>query len=291
MSIGSIKRAIHSAHLSIKSGIIFRSSLLKQFAVWSPNALDEFLYPTTLVKNANLYPSTLYRLQQCVSSDNFREVEILHSQSFGKLNIKLTDCLSSLFNSYGSDKAAKHDYFLVYSDFFDELGPNKKLKVLEIGMGTNNPHLISTMGVNGKPGASLRAFRDALPFADIYGADIDKNILFEEERIKTAWVDQFEQDSFIAMTDSLGEKKFNLIIDDGLHAVSANLNSLIFSINSLEEGGIFVVEDIPERSLDAWLPIILILHDKYNCGLIKCKREYLFFLSMKKNRILNNYNE
>jgi hypothetical protein len=84
------------------------------------------------------------------------------------------------------------------------------------------------------------------------------------------------------MTDSLGEKKFNLIIDDGLHAVSANLNSLIFSINSLEEGGIFVVEDIPERSLGAWLPIISILHNQYNCGLIKCKRGYLFFLCMKK---------
>ena len=281
MSIGSIKRALHSAHLAIKSGISFRSSLLKHFDVWYPNALDPFLHPSTLIKNTNLYPSTLLRLQYRVSSNSSPEVKILNSTDFGKLNVELTRDLSKLLSKYGSDKAGKHDYFLVYSDFFSELGINQNLKILEIGLGTNNPNLISTMGVNGKPGASLRAFRDTLSCSDIYGADIDKNILFEEERIKTAWVDQFDYDSFRVMTDSLGETKFDIIIDDGLHAVSANLNSLIFSINSLRENGVFVVEDIPKRSIDAWLPVISILCDKYTCGLIKCKSEYLFFLRAK----------
>ena len=279
---GFIKRSFNSVRLTIKSGITFQSLLLKQFHVWSPNVSDEFLYPEILIKNANLYPSTLYRLQQCISSGSLPEVKILHSKNFGKLNIKLTERLSSLLNKYGSDKAEKHDYFLVYSDFFSELGFNQNLKILEIGLGTNNPDLISTMGVNGRPGASLRAFRDALPCSEIYGADIDQNTLFTEERIKTAWVDQFDQNSFTAMTDSFGESKFDLIIDDGLHAVSANLNALIFSINSLKENGVFVVEDIPKRSVDTWLPVISILRDKYNCGLIRCKSEYLFFLRMKK---------
>ena len=45
-------------------------------------------------------------------------------------------------------------------------------------MGTNNPNLVSTMGSSGRPGASLYAFKEYLPNAIIYGADIDKDILF-----------------------------------------------------------------------------------------------------------------
>ena len=41
------------------------------------------------------------------------------------------------------------------------------------------------MNINGKPGASLRAWRDYFENALIYGADIDKNILFKENRINT----------------------------------------------------------------------------------------------------------
>ena len=280
--IGFIKRTLNSTRLTIKSGITFKSSLLKHFGIWSPNTLDEFLYPEILIKNANLYPSTLYRLQQCISFGSPLEIEILKSKDFGKANVELTKNLASLFRKYGSDKSEKHDYFLIYADFLNELDPNRCLKVLEIGMGTNDPNLVSTMGVNGRPGASLRAFREALPYSEIYGADIDKNILFNEERIKTAWVDQFDQNSFTMMTDSLEETKFDLIIDDGLHAVSANLNSLIFALKSLRGNGVFVVEDIPERSVDAWLPIISTLQGKYNSGIIKCQSEYLFFLWMKK---------
>ena len=44
----------------------------------------------------------------------------------------------------------------------------------------------------GKPGASLRVWRDYFPNAIIYGADIDKDILFAEERIKTFYIDQLD---------------------------------------------------------------------------------------------------
>ena len=40
------------------------------------------------------------------------------------------------------------------------------------------------MGIKGKPGASVRAFRDYFDKAIIYGADIDSKILFFEKRIK-----------------------------------------------------------------------------------------------------------
>lgn len=66
--------------------------------------------------------------------------------------------IKELLNFYGSDKANYHDYHLIYSSIFKD--ETKVKKILEIGLGTDNTKLLSNMGKNGKPGASLRAFRD-----------------------------------------------------------------------------------------------------------------------------------
>ena len=111
--------------------------------------------------------------------------------------------LKSLLDKYGSDKA-DHDYHYVYAFI---LKPADAITgVLEIGIGTNNTDVVSHMGRRGHQGASLRAFRDFLPNAQIYGADIDKRILFEEERIKTCFVDQTDLRSFDALGGSVGAK-------------------------------------------------------------------------------------
>jgi hypothetical protein len=70
------------------------------------------------------------------------------------------------------------------------------LKILEIGIGTNNPSLVSTMGIYGTPGASLYSFREYLPNSQIYGADIDTNILFTHDRIKTFYVNQLDYSTY-----------------------------------------------------------------------------------------------
>ena len=46
------------------------------------------------------------------------------------------------------------------------------------------------MGEKYNPGSSLRALRDYFPNANIFGADIDKNIVNDQNRIKTFYVDQ-----------------------------------------------------------------------------------------------------
>jgi hypothetical protein len=106
---------------------------------------------------------------------------------------------------------------------------NERLRLLEIGLGTNNPDVVSTMGASGKPGASLRAFRDFLPNARVFGADIDGRILFEEERILTYYVDQTRSISFDELADKLGNEGFDLVIDDGLHSPNANIATMIFA--------------------------------------------------------------
>ena len=86
-------------------------------------------------------------------------------------------------------------------------------KILEIGLGTDNENLLSNMGKQGKPGASLKAFRDYFKNSKIYGADIDKNILFSDLKIKTSFVDQTNQKSMDLLFKKFGGN-FDLIIDD-----------------------------------------------------------------------------
>ena len=51
---------------------------------------------------------------------------------------------------------------------------------------------------------------------------IDRRILFHEDRISTFWVDQTDPNSLDALAAQLGDIKFDLIIDDGLHLPHAN---------------------------------------------------------------------
>ena len=74
----------------------------------------------------------------------------------------------------------------------------------------------SSMGSIGKPGASLRMWKDYFQY-NIYGADIDRDILFNEERINTYYVDQLNTESIKSMWKDIGLNDFDIIIDDGLH--------------------------------------------------------------------------
>ena len=153
-----------------------------------------------------------------------------------------------------------------------------KLNILEIGLGTNNPTLVSSMGSGGRPGASLYAFKQYLPNANIYGADIDKNILFNEERINTCYVDQLDIKTFDNIKNTFGNIKYDLIIDDGLHSIGANLNTLLFALNNIKINGWIIIEDI--HIPDNWFSIKYILSKNKNINtyFIKAKNGYLFVL-------------
>ena len=63
--------------------------------------------------------------------------------------------LGNILKCHLSDKSTTHTYHILYSYIFHQLGKDAPLKLLEIGLGTNNPALISSMGSAGRPGASL----------------------------------------------------------------------------------------------------------------------------------------
>jgi SAM-dependent methyltransferase len=180
--------------------------------------------------------------------------------------------LKDLFDYYGSDKASFHDYHLLYGAV---LASRDAANVLEIGLGTNNKKVVSNMGMAGKPGASLRAFRDFLPGAQIYGADIDQAVLFEEDRIATFFVDQTDLASFKALGESV-PREFDLIIDDGLHSPNANLATLIFGLERLKPGGFLIVEDIRPDALAVWQVIANLLPDRYSSWVVAARGALLF---------------
>jgi hypothetical protein len=185
--------------------------------------------------------------------------------------------LSALFCQYGSDKSSMHNYHLLYAPLL-EAKRDERLRLLEIGLGTNNPDVVSTMGASGRPGASLRAFRDFLPNAKLFGADIDRRILFKEERILTYHVDQTRSISFDELAGKLGSEGFDLVIDDGLHSPNANIATMIFALKILKPLGWFVVEDIRSNSIPIWQVISALLPGDYRPKLIEAENGLLFMV-------------
>ena len=215
-----------------------------------------------------LYSLTKYKNKKEVSSELKRELTKKY-QDKGQYKRVLSDA----FNRYGSDKATNHDYFSIYSELFENT--EEVQKVFEIGLGTNNTDVVSTMGKNGSPGASLRAFRDFYPNASIYGADFDKRILFEEERIKTFFVDQTEPATFKDLDKKI-PNDFDLMIDDGLHSPSANLHSLKFFLSKIRVGGYAIIEDICPNTREVWELVENILSDNFECAFIQMKSACIF---------------
>jgi len=171
--------------------------------------------------------------------------------------------LKSLFDKYGSDKG-DHSYHHLYGAILKDQTAIRA--VLEIGLGTNNVNIPANMGVKGRPGASLRAFRDFLPNAAIYGADIDRAILFKEDRIETFFVDQTDPATFAALCVP---EQLDLIIDDGLHSVDANIATLQLGISRVKMGGWVVIEDISFDSVPVWQLVAALLPSGYASHLLQ----------------------
>lgn len=170
---------------------------------------------------------------------------------------------AKLCDHHGSDKGTRgvgphpyahspHSYADFYASLFEHCRHSVR-QVFECGLGTNNPAVPSNMGVTGRPGASLRAWRDFFPDAQIYGADIDHTILFAEDRISTFHVDQTSIPSIAAMWAAADIHGLDLIVDDGLHTFDAGVTFFEQTFCRLRPGGIYVIEDVTPQSLERFV--------------------------------------
>ena len=183
------------------------------------------------------------------------------------------DRLAGFFRRYGSDKSTTHNYHMLYGPLLHRSGNVRAM--LEIGLGTNNTDVVSNMGRGGSPGASLRAFRDFLGNAEVFGADVDSRVLFAEDGIRTFFVDQTDPSSFDNLQTGI-PVLLDLIIDDGLHSPDANLATAMFAVKKLRPGGWLVIEDIPVEAAQIWQVVAAILSSRYETGLFQASSSLLF---------------
>lgn len=171
-----------------------------------------------------------------------------------KYNKSNSNLLSNLSKKYGSDKGSPHTNdsgpfywnYHTYTDFYSIIFENirdKSLNIFECGIGSNDESIKSNMTSSGIPGASLRMWKEYFPNSNIYGADIDKKILFNEERIKTFFIDQTLKQSILDMWSNIPEM-IDIIIDDGLHEFYAGVTLYENSIHKLKKDGIYIIEDV-----------------------------------------------
>lgn len=189
--------------------------------------------------------------QECLWSSNFsHEYRCYYANSNSYLN--------DLCRLHGSDKGgggADAPYpwpAHSYADYFERhfgLFRNYVRNVFECGLGSNDPKVLSNMTANGKPGASLRVWRDYFPNAQVYGIDIDPKAIFHEERIQTFCCDQTNAAQLSALWVTLSEIEFDIIIDDGLHTFEAGLSLFESAIHKLRQGGVYIIEDVGPGSL------------------------------------------
>lgn len=178
--------------------------------------------------------------------------------------------LCNIMTKYGSDKGSYHNYTAIYYDFFNDIS-NNNLNVFELGLGTNYTDIPSSMGPNGKPGASLYGWKEFFPISNIYGADIDKRILFNDDRINTYFCDQTDIRSISNLwnTNDLKNLEFDIILDDGLHEFNANLTFFENSVYKLKKGGKYIIEDLFPETIEKFESIKEHLINKHNLASFK----------------------
>jgi hypothetical protein len=174
-----------------------------------------------------------------------------------------------------------HTYSTVYHNLFDHCKENINL-VFECGIGTNDINIRSNMTASSKPGASLRVWKNYFPKAQIYGADIDDKILFQEERIFTFQVDQLNSLSIEKMWSNINKSNFDLIVDDGLHTSEAGFNLFLNSFEKLRSGGIYIIEDVHY----SYLRDLTIKLNNYNPEVIILQNKFFNQYNIKSNNLI-----
>ena len=255
-------------------------NLLTTFSSFKPHGNQDYeSFVPLIVQNINETIPKIAQIAEFGDKNRILTYSMFYDQNKHKNTEIIKDKLSQNLEIYGSDKV-RNNYHLIYSCVLKDA--DHPYNILEIGLGTNDPKVVSSMGLSGKPGASVKGFKDTFTKSKIFGADIDKKILFSEERIKTFFVDQNNLETFKNITDNVKEE-FDLIIDDGLHYQLSNLNTLLFALNNLKINGFFIIEDIGIWTIDTWLIVNKIIPKNFESQIIEMTETNFVFLLQKKS--------
>lgn len=121
-----------------------------------------------------------------------------------------------------------HHYFDIYHNHFSRFR-NQPITILEIGVSQ---------------GGSLQMWKKYFgPKAKIYSVDIDPRCKkLEEDRIKIFIGDQADRDFLRQIKEEVGQ--IDILIDDGGHTMSQQINTFEELFPIVREKGIYLVEDL-----------------------------------------------
>ena len=149
-----------------------------------------------------------------------------HDASKSKSKYFNSDELDTIGEKCGTDKGSSfHDYLNKY-EFLMSRWKNEKIVLLELGVFH---------------GASLKMWHEYFKNASIYGVDIDKKCK------------KYQTDNCTVMERDLGKEDElerlcklhpTVIIDDASHMWSHQIKSICYLFSSLQNGGVFIVEDL-----------------------------------------------
>jgi SAM-dependent methyltransferase len=145
--------------------------------------------------------------------------------------------LENLFTQYGTDKGI-WGYTPAYEKHLEARRPIVR-SVLEIGIcGFRDIP-------NNVVGASLFAWRDYFPNADIYGVDNDSRFIFnDQDRIYTAQCDAYDGVELDRAINRMGTRlEFDFICDDAVHDPLPQMHLVRLLWGSLRPGGVYAIEE------------------------------------------------
>lgn len=145
--------------------------------------------------------------------------------------------LEDLFTRFGTDKG-----IWGYTPHYESLMAPSRLevtRVLEIGIcGYRDIP-------NNVVGASLFAWRDYFPHAEIYGIDNDGRFIFnDQDRIHTVQCDAYDPEALESAIASFGFGQFDMIVDDAVHDPLPQIRLMNQLNKHLSPQGRYFMEDV-----------------------------------------------
>lgn len=138
----------------------------------------------------------------------------------------------------------------------------RPIRLLEVGIGVNDPRAPSGMASTHLPGASLTAWSMYFESSEAHGADIDPRVLVDTDRYRTHLVDQRSDESLRQLANTIG-RPIDLVVDDGLHTPEANARTVTALLPSISRDGVLAVEDIHEEFGFLWRELSSRLRGEY----------------------------
>lgn len=202
--------------------------------------------------------------------------------------------LTKLANRYKTDKGTEYDFKHGFTEFYEPFFEKyEHPKILELGVGGGGSEKMFNKFYDGD--------------CEIYCVDImDLGYLFENNKnIHFTCLDLGNESEVLHFISSLGDIKFDIIIDDASHLPTHQYISLINFRKCLSDDGIFVIEDLHtsyDKSFVSFFnetPLMFLSGLKYNSffysenehkALVDAIEDIITFNHRNDNEKMNGYN-